>query len=123
MSQDEPARDKIVLQGLEFRAFHGVFEEERRLGARFVIDLELYLSVSGKDDLSHTVDYSDVYSLVQEEVTQERYDLIEALAHSLAIKLLAHQPKLDAVLVRVHKPHAPLPGVFGDVYAELVRSR
>ena len=123
MNQRSSARDKIVLEGLEFHAFHGAFEEEQRFGARFVIDLELYLNMSGEDDLEQTVNYASVYTLVQKEVTEQRYDLIEALAHSLATKCLATQPKLEAVLVRVHKPHAPLPGVFGDVYVEITRSK
>ena len=36
---------KIVLQGLVFYAYHGVFEEEARLGARFVVDVELFFDV------------------------------------------------------------------------------
>ena len=116
-------QDKIVLQGLEFHAFHGVFEEEQRLGARFVIDVELYLDLPSEDDLEQSVDYAAVYALVQNEVTQKRYDLIEVLANKLATELLAAQANLDGVLVRVHKPHAPLPGIFGDVYAEITRYR
>ena len=123
MKRDKLIQDKIVLQGLEFHAFHGVFEEEQRLGARFVIDVELYLDLPGEDDLEQSVDYAAVYALIQSHVTQKRYDLIEVLANKLATDLLAAQPKLDGVLVRVHKPHAPLPGVFKDIYAEITRYR
>ena len=115
--------DKIVLTGLEFHARHGVYEAESRLGARFVIDVELSLTISGRDDLGDTVDYSAVYDLVRVQVTQTRFYLIEALAHRLVTVLLDAQPLAAAVRVRVHKPHAPLPGIVRDVYAEVYRER
>ena len=115
--------DKIVLSGLEFHARHGVFESETHLGARFVVDVELFLPLTGDDDLAATVDYSAVYDLVQAHVTGTRYYLIEALAHRLVTVLLDAQPLVQMVLVRVHKPHAPLPGIVRDIYAEVQRER
>jgi dihydroneopterin aldolase len=115
--------DRIVLAGLEFHAHHGVFTAEGELGARFVVDVELFLPLSAADDLAATVDYSAVYALVRARVTEERFALIEALAVDLATRILAAQPLLRRVLVRVHKPHAPLPGVVRDVFAEVTRER
>lgn len=115
--------DKIVLTGLEFHARHGVFEAESNLGARFVIDVELSLLLSGRDLLEETVDYAAVYALVQQRVTERRFLLIEALACDLAAELLTAHPTVAEVRVRVHKPHAPLPGIVRDVYAEVTRHR
>ena len=115
--------DKIVLSGLEFYARHGVFDEENTLGARFVVDVELSLPLSEEDVLSQTVDYGEVYDLVRGVMQGERYKLIEALAHHIAAQLLRDQPLVHALTVRVHKPHAPLPGVVRDVYAEVTRHR
>ena len=116
--------DKVVLAGLEFYGRHGVHDEETKLGARFVIDLELFLPLAGiADRLQETVDYSAVYEAVKHEVTISRFYLIEALANRIAEKILASQPKVERLLVRVHKPHAPLQGVFRDVYTEVLRER
>ena len=116
--------DKIVLSGLEFYGRHGVHDEETKLGARFVIDLELFLSLDGiKDRLKDTVDYSVVYETVKHEVTVSRFYLIEALANRIAEKVFASQPKVERLIVRVHKPHAPIQGVFRDVYAEVTRDK
>ncbi len=124
MSSDKPVKlDKIILEGLEFHARHGVYETESQFGARFVVDVELFLPLSGRDDLAATVDYSVVYDLVRAQVTETRFYLIEALAHKLAEILLAAQPLVQRVTVRVHKPHAPLPGIVRDVYAEVRRER
>ena len=114
---------KIVLAGMEFYAYHGVFDEEKALGARFVVDVELSLPLPEADALSQTVDYGEVYNLVQGVIQGERYKLIEALAHHIAAQLLCDQPLVHALTVRVHKPHAPLPGVVRDVYAEVTRHR
>ena len=115
--------DRVVLCGLEFHGFHGVFEEEARFGARFVVDLELGLRLPSDDDLAQTVDYSEVYALVKLEVTERRYRLIEALASRIAARVLSEHVRVQTVTVRVHKPHAPLPGVVRDVFVEVRRTR
>ena len=115
---------KVVLSGLEFHGRHGVFQEETRLGARFVVDVELTFDFNGiPDDVESTIDYSRVYLTVQDEVTAKRYYLIEVLANTIADRLMMEHPRLHRLLIRVHKPHAPLPGVFRDVYAEVERVR
>ena len=115
--------DKIVLAGMEFYAYHGVFDEENTLGARFVVDVELSLPLPEVDVLSRTVNYGAVYDLVRGTMQGERYKLIEALAHRVAARLLSEEPLIHAALVRVHKPNAPLPGVVRDVFVEVTRYR
>lgn len=116
--------DKIVLSGLEFYGRHGVHDEETKLGARFVIDLELFLALENvADRLQETVDYGAVYETVKHEVTVSRFYLIEALANRIAEKIFESQPKIERLMVRVHKPHAPIQGVFRDVYTEVLRQR
>lgn len=114
---------RIVLTGLRFHGYHGVFESETQLGAPFVVDVELDADLPERDDLELTVDYARVYELVRRVVTQERYRLIEALAHRLGRDLLAAEAQVARVTVRVHKPHAPLPGVVDDVMVEVVHAR
>lgn len=115
---------KVVLSGLEFHGRHGVFEEEAVFGARFLVDVELVWDWRGlRDRIDDTVNYAHVYETVQHEVTEQRYKLIEMLASRIAARLLAEHPRLQTVLVRVHKPHAPIAGIFRDVYAEVELSR
>lgn len=111
---------RVVLEGLEFHARHGVYETEAALGARFVIDAELHWPFAGvADELAAAVNYAAAYQAIEQEVTGERHQLIEVLADRVARRLLRDHPRLEQVTVRVHKPFAPLPGVFRDVYAEL----
>ena len=115
--------DRIVLSGLEFHGFHGVFPIEGQLGARFIVDVEMYLPLPQEDDLAQTVDYSKVYALIRQHVTERRYKLIEVLANTIANEILANHGHVNKVVARVHKPHAPLPGVVRDVMVEVCRKR
>jgi dihydroneopterin aldolase len=115
--------ERIVLAGMEFHAHHGAFAEEERLGARFTVDLELELDLTEEDRLDATVDYSRVYAQVRDLVTGSRHKLIESLAVAIAGAILAAEPLLRGLVVRVHKPHAPLPGVVRDVFVEVRRER
>ncbi len=115
--------DRIVLSGMEFHGYHGVYDEEGKLGGRFIVDVELLLTLPEEDALKLTVDYGRVYQLVQAAVTGERFKLIEALASTIAARLLATEELVRQVVVRVHKPNAPLPGVLRDVFVEVHRQR
>lgn len=111
---------RVVLEGLEFYAKHGVYESEAALGSRFVVDAELYYPFVGlPDDLEEAVSYAKVFEFIHEEVVDKRHQLIEVVADRVARRILREEPKLEKVIVRVHKPFAPLPGVFRDVFAEL----
>ena len=115
---------RVVLSGMEFHARHGVYTEEARFGARFVVDVELHWPFAElPDELGGAVNYEEIYASVQHQTTQTQVQLIEVLAGRIGRRLLAEQPLLERVTVRVHKPHAPLPGVLRDVYAELTLGR
>ncbi len=123
-AQQGQALDRISLLGLEFFGRHGVLDEEHALGARFIVDIEMWLDLQETpDSLEATVDYSRIYTAVADEVTNSRCRLIEVLARRIADRVLSMYASLERVCVRVHKPHAPIPGVFRDVFAEIWRRR
>jgi len=49
-----------------------------------------------------------------------RFQLIEALAEAIAGELL-NRHSVQEVVVRVHKPGAPIPGIFDSVSVEIRR--
>ncbi|AZS13101.1 dihydroneopterin aldolase [Paenibacillus lutimineralis] len=118
--------DKMVLRGMEYYGYHGVFDEERKLGQRFFVDLELELdlSVAGRnDDLSQTVNYAEIHELVKGIVQQKSFKLIEALAEHIASSVLDTYTMVDALTVHVTKPHPPFDIHFKGATVELYRSR
>jgi len=94
-----------------------VFEGEKELGQRFEVDVELAtnLSVPGQtDDLEQSINYVDVYTIVQDIVQERTYNLIEAVAENIAGEILSAY-SLDYVVVRVRKPSVPMGGVVDHV--------
>ena len=119
--------DRIELGGLTFYGYHGAFDEERRLGQRFVVDLRLGLDLSAagrQDDLNQTVDYGKVAETVRAIVEGRPYRLIEALAEALAAAILTGYPLVSQVNVRVEKPSAPVAAApSGLIAVEIGRTR
>jgi len=117
--------DRIILKGMHFFGYHGVLPAERELGQRFDVDLELMLELgpAGRaDDPGQTVSYADVYRLTEDIVTGTPCRLLEALAEKIAAAVLENFP-VRGVLVRVHKPGAPVPGRFDYMAVEIERYR
>ncbi|GIO88231.1 7,8-dihydroneopterin aldolase [Paenibacillus faecis] len=118
--------DKMIVRRMEFYGYHGVFEEERKLGARYYVDLELELSLreAGEtDDLTKTVNYAEIHELVRGIVEQKSFKLIEALAEHIASSVLDTYTRVDALTVGVTKPHPPFDIKFDGVTVELRRTR
>jgi 7,8-dihydroneopterin aldolase/epimerase/oxygenase len=115
--------DRILITGIQFHGYHGVRHEEQQLGQRFVVDLTLWLDLSGAaqaDNLAATVDYERVSALVLELGTTGRFKLLEALAGRIASAILERFP-VPQVTVRVTKPTPPIPGIVAGVSAEVTR--
>ena len=118
--------DAIFIKGLLIHARHGVLEHESEVGQRFVIDLELDIDLSDSsrtDRLSDTVSYSNVVTTATSAFKDTNYYLLERAAGAVADAILAAFPRIRAVKVTVHKPHAPIAAIFEDVGVVLTRTR
>ncbi len=118
--------DKIIMKGMEFFGRHGVFKEERVYGQKFRVDAILYIDLEKAgvtDDLSSTVSYSDIYEIIKQEVENEKYQLIEALAECICKKILSFDKKIEKVHVTVKKPEAPVDGFFDFFAVDLHREK
>jgi len=116
--------DVIHLRGMEFYAYHGVMEEERVLGQRFLIDVDIFLKkpVSMQDNLVETVNYAEVYQVVKNCVLDQRYQLIETLAEKIALEITTGFC-CSGVRIEVHKPNAPVSGILKDISVEIIREK
>jgi dihydroneopterin aldolase/2-amino-4-hydroxy-6-hydroxymethyldihydropteridine diphosphokinase len=94
----------LELEGLEVFGHHGVLDEERRDGQMFLYDISLEVGEAGVSDrIEDAVDYREVAACVREVSDARPFNLIEALAASVADALFARFP-VDSVRVRVRKP-------------------
>jgi dihydroneopterin aldolase len=116
---------EIHIDGLEVYGYHGVLPEEKILGQTFVFDLRLSMEECGgvaSDAVADTIDYTEVIDVVTEVAGCESYNLLERLAGSIARSLLEGFP-VDAVWVRVTKPHPPIPCALRGVGVSLEMRR
>lgn len=128
MSAVLPSRgdpDKILIEDLRFYGYHGVGGAQQAVGTWFSVDLELTLDLTPatlSDDLSATVDYTEVARRVVEIGTKERVNLLERLAALVADNLLREFPA-QAIRVRIKKLTPPMEGIHAFPGVELVRRR
>ena len=123
----EPHRDKILLRGLVFFGFHGVNPEEQALGQRFRVDVTLWADLApaaASDAVADTISYATVYKRVRALVEGPPSALLEHLAGRICAELLALDPRIERVRVRVTKLAPPLKGsTTGTAGVELTRTR
>ena len=101
---------RIELRGIELHGYHGVLDDERTRGQRFLVDLDLVLAdatAAVTDRIDDAVDYRDVVATVVEVSDARAYNLLEAFAAALADELVARFP-LELARVAVRKPDVVL---------------
>jgi dihydroneopterin aldolase len=117
--------DKIILRGAQFHGKHGVSPEERIVGGRIIVDVEIELDLARagiSDDIADTVSYADVFKTIRHLVEETESQLLEALAYKIASALL-EKFAMPAVTVNVRKQPPPIRGVVESAGVEIRRTR
>jgi dihydroneopterin aldolase len=98
----------IELAGLELHGYHGVLEEERRDGQRFLFDVWVDLAAPPAGDrIADALDYRKLAACVREISDGTKFQLLESLAAAIADELMQRFP-VTATRVRVRKPDVRL---------------
>ena len=116
--------DKIIIENLELIAEHGVFKEEKFLGQKFIISVEMTTDTreAGKTgNLNASTHYGFVADNIEKIFTGESFDLIETCAEKIAEMILTKYPLISEVKVTVKKPWAPIRKHFDFVAVEITR--
>lgn len=111
---------------MQFYGFHGLLPEEKKLGQRFNVDVELYLDLRKPGETDHmgdSIDYSMVYEVTKKIVEGKAHNLIEAVAETIAKALFESFDLLQACTVSVVKPDPPIAGHYESVAVEIYRER
>jgi dihydroneopterin aldolase len=124
---EKNAEDRILLEGMVFHGHHGTLPAERELGQPFVVDLDLRLDLRPaglSDDLTHTVDYGEVHRRARAIVEGAPVNLTETVAERIATAILKDHPSVEAIRVKVAKPHVRLDDtVLAGSAVEILRRR
>jgi dihydroneopterin aldolase len=116
---------KVILEGLEFHAYHGVYPHERSSGNKFEVDIEVDTEFSNsafRDDLTGTINYEELYVLIK-DVMDQPAKLLETVGHSIAENTLAKFRTARRVEVRISKFNPPIGGVCRKATVLVVRER
>lgn len=98
---------------MEFFAYHGFYEEERKVGNRFVVDLSVTVDLSQAaqtDKLSQTVNYEVLYRIVKDEMEVPSH-LLEHMAGRILERVYAKYAHVQSVTVSIAKQNPPVGGV------------
>lgn len=104
----------IELIGMEFHAFHGCLEKEKREGNLFVVNFKGELTSIDKavdtDSLDYTVDGNKIYNVINKEMSR-RCNLLETVAgHILEAVKNEFPDRFLSIELSVSKHNPPLQG-------------
>lgn len=101
----------ITLDGIRCYAYHGVLTQERVVGGDYLVSLRLTLSDASdavlNDHLAGTVNYAEVYKLIQREMAKPSA-LLEHVAGNLLKSLFEKFSLIEEAEVQVRKLNPPM---------------
>jgi dihydroneopterin aldolase len=113
----------IAIENMEFYAFHGCYDTEKRVGNHFRVSLRLEADLdaaAASDRIEETINYLTVYELVAGEMRIVS-DILEHVAGRIVEALYARFPQLERVTVEVSKLAPPLGGPVERTSVTLTR--
>ena len=116
---------KISLDDMRFYAYHGVMEQERRVGSEYSVSLivEADLTDAARtDDVADTINYAELYELVKREMAMPS-KLLEHVAARIGQRAIEAYERITAVTVKVTKLNPPMGGDSKGASVELKLTR
>jgi 7,8-dihydroneopterin aldolase/epimerase/oxygenase len=113
----------IQIENMEFYAFHGCFREERKVGNRFIVDLQIETSLekaAATDNINDTLNYQLAYEVVRQQMSIKSY-LLENVAARILDNLYERFPYMEKATVKVSKMNPPMGGQMERVSVTLSR--
>ena len=116
---------KIILEDMEFYAYHGCFDEEQLIGNRFLVNMEFEADTKmaeSSDDLSKAVNYQEVYNTIDKQI-QQKSRLLEHVASRILDAVLDKFSEITFCRIKLSKMNPPVGGKVGAVSVVLERGR
>lgn len=116
----------IQIAGLQTYGYHGLFDEERRLGQKFRFDLEVTLrrvETHQDDKLDSSVRYDALADCVVELAGAMQFQTLEALAEAVALGLFERFVAIDAITLAVSKFSPPVTHTVDRLGVKIVLAR
>lgn len=110
----------IRLENLQFYSKIGLFEQERLVGNKFIVDISIIVPADSFEieNIDTTVNYAEVYEIA-ESVMRQTLLLIETVAKKIAERIKEKFPISKRISVKITKVTPPIPGMRGSASVEL----
>ena len=114
-----PGLIKISLHNVRFRAYHGLYPEERQKGNDFVVNMQVSYEPGAGTILAleSTIDYAALFNVINQTM-QQPVDLLETLVQTIAQAVHRQFPYIKAVTVSVEKLNPPIDKFSGSAAVE-----
>ncbi|MCK4990806.1 MAG: dihydroneopterin aldolase [Bacteroidales bacterium] len=117
---------KIVIEEMEFYAFHGHYHEEQIVGNRFLVDLEMdadLTAAAGSDSLKDAVNYQQAYQIIKNEMRRTKSNLLENIGKRILDALYAEMEGIEKASIRIRKLNPPMGGPIKSVGIKMSRKK
>ena len=117
---------KLFINGLEVFSNHGLFAEEKRLGQKFIFDIECLVDYSKamvSDEMTDSVSYADIADIVYKTSTENTFNLLERLAEEIVKNIFNTFPEIKEIKLVINKPSAPIKYHFKECGVKLLITR
>ena len=101
-------KDTIFLSGLTAECIIGIWDWERKVKQKVVVDLEMAADIrkaAASDQIADTLDYKKVSKRLQQFIEQSQFQLVETLTDRIA-RLVVTEFDVPVVKVRLNKQGA-----------------
>jgi len=109
------------LRDLHFYAYHGVMEQEARVGGWFTLTLKVGCGVERAietDDVADALNYAELYEVVSREMAEPSH-LIEHVAGRIGKAVFMAFPQASSVDLWLRKDNPPMGADCGGAEVEL----
>ncbi|MDJ0626245.1 MAG: dihydroneopterin aldolase [Candidatus Caenarcaniphilales bacterium] len=124
--KEDYKKDHISVYGINCFTKIGFADNEREIGQKLRVDLNVYFDLSKagtSDELGDTVSYIELVKTVVSASKEKDYRLLEYFLSSICEKVFTNFSKINAIGIRVHKPHIPSPYFDGQASVYIYRER
>jgi dihydroneopterin aldolase len=104
--------DYLTLNNMQFYAYHGAYEQERKVGNIFIVDLKIGSDLTTEcksDKLEDAIDYASIFIEVK-LLMQIPCNLLEHLAENICKQLKLKFSRIQTIEIKVTKLHPPILG-------------
>jgi dihydroneopterin aldolase len=116
---------RITLEGLEFFAFHGYYEEEQKIGNKYGVDISIEMPLekaSMNDRLADTINYEDLYNIIRAEMKKPSR-LLENIGERILKSVFEQFPLITYADISISKFNPPIGGICNRAKVKLSKKR